>query len=116
MILSSLLLPLTFRFFIIFLVENSINCSFTQERDMLTSNLTSSPYFWPPVFFRIWQKPGNFLSLCLAKRCYRSSKISLKRTQTTKLLATITTLPLPPQICENFMHMLLKVASKICID
>ena len=71
------LLPLTFRVFIVFLVESPINHCLTQKRNMLTSNLTSCPKFRTPVPFRIWKKAGNLLSLCLAKRCYGSSKIRL---------------------------------------
>ena len=82
--------PLTFRFFIVFLVESPINCCWTQKGDMLASNLTSCPKFWTPVSFRIWKKTGNLLRLCLAKRCYCSSKISLKGSQTRLVLVPIT--------------------------
>ena len=46
---------------------------------MFTSDLTTCSELGAPMSFRIWKEACNFLCLCLAKRCYSSSKISLPR-------------------------------------
>lgn len=76
-LLSLHFLALGMGIFTVFKVQMSSYYLWTQKRDVLGCDLSTSSELRAPVPFRVWKESNNFLGLCLAKGCNSSSEIGL---------------------------------------